>query len=304
MNVLITGGAGYIGSELAKRLAKNNSVSRTTVYDNLSRGNHNFFIGDSISGNKIHFVNGDILDSRKLKKVLKGCDAVIHLAAKVTTPFSNIDSHAFEQVNHWGTAELVYALEEQPVSQFIFMSSASVYGNITGEATEETIPNPSSFYGVSKFRAEQHVMRLMEKMNTIILRAGNVYGFSQSMRFDAVINKFMFDAHFHDRVTIHGNGKQLRTFIHIDKVTYMLEQLLSKKTTSGVYNLSDKNLSVIELIDTLKIFYPELEFMFINQHLNMQQMIVNSHSKLYSEIPLPTSELSDELKLFKERFAF
>ena len=304
MNVLITGGAGYIGSELAKRLAKNNSVSRITVYDNLSRGNYNFFIGDSIGGNKIHFVNGDILDSRKLKKVLKGTDAVIHLAAKVTTPFSNIDSHAFEQVNHWGTAELVYALEEQPVPQFIFMSSASVYGNISDEATEETIPNPSSFYGVSKFRAEQHVMRLMEKMNTIILRAGNVYGFSQSMRFDAVINKFMFDAHFHNRVTIHGNGKQLRTFIYIDKVTYMLEQLLSKKTASGVYNLSDKNLSVLELIDTLKIFYPELEFMFINQHLNMQQMIVNPQSKLYSEIPLPASELSDELKLFKERFAF
>ena len=304
MKVLITGGAGYIGSELAKRLAKNNSVSRITVYDNLSRGNYNFFIGDSIAGNKIHFVNGDILDSRKLKKVLKGCDAVIHLAAKVTTPYSNIDSHAFEQVNHWGTAELVYALEEQPVPQFIFMSSASVYGNISDEATEETIPNPSSFYGVSKFRAEQHVMRLMEKMNTIILRAGNVYGFSQSMRFDAVINKFMFDAHFHNRVTIHGNGRQLRTFIHIDKVTYMLEQLLSKKISSGVYNLSDKNLSVLELIDTLKQFYPELEFMFINQHLNMQQMIVNPQSKLYSEIPLPASELSDELKLFKERFAF
>ncbi len=304
MHVLITGGAGYIGSELVKRLSNNTSISKITVFDNLSRGNYNFFIGDLIGRNNIHFLNGDILDSRKLRKSLKGVDAVLHLAAKVTTPFANIDSHVFEQVNHWGTAELAYALEEQPVPRFIFMSSASVYGNLKTVATEETIPNPSSFYGMSKWRGESHASRLIDKMNTIILRCGNVYGFSQSMRFDAVINKFMFDAHFQNRVTVQGNGKQNRTFIHIDKVTYMLEQLLMKKIDSGIYNLSDKNLSVLELIENLQQLYSSLEFMFINQHLEMQEMKVKQESKLYSQIPLPQSELMDELKQFKSRFAF
>lgn len=304
MHVLITGGAGYIGSELVKRLVNNSSISRISIYDNLSRSNYNLFIGDKIGGTKIQFINGDILDSRKLRKQLKGVDVVIHLAAKVTTPFANIDSHIFEQVNHWGTAELVYALEENPMAQFIFMSSASVYGNTKTEVTEDSIPTPSSFYGVSKWRAESRVMRLMEKMNTIILRCGNVYGFSQSMRFDAVINKFMFDAHFHNRVSIEGNGKQHRTFIHIDKVTFILEQLLQHKIESGVYNLSDKNLSVLELIETMQTMYSGLEFMFINQHLDMQEMKVNPQSKLYSYLALPQSDLAAELQQFKSRFAF
>src|SRR5258705_10146253 len=115
MNILVTGGTGYIGTELVKTLAKNTKVDRIIVYDNLSRGNFNFFIGKNQSNGKVKFVQGDILDSRKIRKELKGIDVVYHLAAKVTTPFANIDSHFFEQINHWGTAELVYALEESSV---------------------------------------------------------------------------------------------------------------------------------------------------------------------------------------------
>ena len=113
MKVLITGGAGYIGTELCYFLSENESVDKIIVYDNLSRENRNFFIGkDKLSPHKFIFINGDILDSRKLKKALQGVDVVFHLAAKVTTPFSDQNPHLFEQVNHWGTAELTYALEE------------------------------------------------------------------------------------------------------------------------------------------------------------------------------------------------
>src|SRR5262245_4699722 len=111
MNVLVTGGAGYIGTELIEALSKRKEIDHVVVYDNLSRGNFNFFLGKSDFGNKIRFVQGDILDSRKIRKELKEVDVVYHLAAKVTTPFANIDSHFFEQINHWGTAELIYALE-------------------------------------------------------------------------------------------------------------------------------------------------------------------------------------------------
>src|SRR5262245_41461421 len=215
MNILITGGAGYIGTELIDELSKNNSVERIKVYDNLSRGNYNFFFGKNSGQKKIKFIQGDILDSRKIRKELKGIDIVFHLAAKVTTPFANIDSHFFEQINHWGTAELVYAMEESSVKKFIFTSSASIYGSTSVPATEETPPHPTSFYGVSKQRAEEHVKRLFEKFPTVILRCGNVYGYSKSMRFDAVINRFMFDANFINRITINGSGTQSRSFIHI-----------------------------------------------------------------------------------------
>src|ERR1041385_2646044 len=184
MNVLITGGAGYIGTELVYKLGEIPEVSSVTVYDNLSRGNYNLFIGHKPAAQKVKFIPGEILDSRKLRNVLKNIDAVFHLAAKVTTPFSNVDGHIYEQTNHWGTAELTYALEESDVKKLIFLSSTGVYGNTKEPATEETMPQPDSFYSVSKLRAERHVRRLAEKMNTIIVRLANVYGYSKSMRFD------------------------------------------------------------------------------------------------------------------------
>jgi len=118
MRVLVTGGAGYIGTELVNALIDRSDVEQVVVYDNLSRPNYNFFLGMRLNNSsKIDFVKGELLDSRALKKVLKGIDVVYHLAAKVTTPFANSDAHVYEQVNHWGTAELVYAVEESDVKR-------------------------------------------------------------------------------------------------------------------------------------------------------------------------------------------
>ena len=89
MNVLVTGGAGYVGTKLVKQLVRLDTVNKVIVYDNLSRGNFNLFLGENIqSGEKIEFIQGDILDSRLLRKTLPGIDFVYHLAAKVTTPFA------------------------------------------------------------------------------------------------------------------------------------------------------------------------------------------------------------------------
>jgi len=174
MKILITGGAGYIGTELTYELEKNPQVKEIIIYDNLSRGNINLFIGQSKLSNKIKFVQGDILDTRLLKQTLKNIDVVYHLAAKVTTPFADQNAHFFEQVNHWGTAELVYAIEESNVKQFIYTSSASVYGASSQEADEGSVPNPRTFYGISKLRGEDHVNRLMAKdTETYIIRCGN-----------------------------------------------------------------------------------------------------------------------------------
>ena len=96
MNILITGGAGYIGTELAYELEKNPEVKQIIIYDNLSRGNINLFIGSRKLSRKIKFVQGDILDTRLLKQTLKGVDVVYHLAAKVTTPFADQNPHIFE----------------------------------------------------------------------------------------------------------------------------------------------------------------------------------------------------------------
>lgn len=304
MKILITGGAGYIGTELAYGLSVLPGVSKITIYDNVSRGNYNLFLGKKIDGPAINFIQGEILDSRKLRQVLKEVDVVYHLAAKVTTPFANLDGHVFEQINHWGTAELVYALEESNVKQCVFISSTSVYGSTSEPATEETQTNPDSFYSLSKFRAEQHVQRLASKMNTLIIRLGNVYGYSKSMRFDAAINRLMFDAHYTGRITINGAGRQHRSFIHIDKVTYVLCNLLNGEIPSGTYNLTDKNLNILDISEVMRKIYDNLESFFINQNYLGHDLQVKRHSKLLEYITLPDSDLEQELLAFKEQFSF
>lgn len=306
MNVLITGGAGYIGTELIKNLSQNPLVDRIKIYDNLSRDNYALFTGHRFeNAEKITFINGELLDSRKLRKALEDVDVVYHMAAKVTTPFANVDPHFFEQVNHWGTAELVYAAEECNVKHFIYSSSIGVYGSSSTEIDESTNPNPRTFYAISKFRGEEHVARLQSKMKTHIIRCGNVYGYSRSMRFDSVINKFIFESNFSNRISIHGNGKQSRAFAHINYVTGVLNKLINSEVPSGIYNLVERNLSVLDIVDVLKEINPGLEFLFINQHLKLRNLRVSTNLKLseYLDIDCKTT-FKDEIAAFHDKFAF
>jgi UDP-glucose 4-epimerase len=306
MNVLVTGGAGYIGTELITLLISNSAVEKVIVYDNLSRMNYNLFLGLKLQQHpKITFVKGELLDSRSLRKVLKGVDVVIHLAAKVTTPSASADSHAYEQVNHWGTAELVYAVEESNVKKLIYASSSGVYGSSDTEVDEQSPTNPKTFYAISKLRGEEHVRRLMGKLDTYIFRCGNVYGYSKSMRFDSVINKFVFEANFNKIVTIQGDGKQSRTFIHVDQVALALSNLLFSNLPGGTYNLVEKSIKVFDIVDELKQLIPNLEFIFINQHLKLHQLNVKKNTLVNDTLGIQSSSpLKTELGEFLSRFTF
>lgn len=305
MNVILTGGAGYIGTGLVDQLVSVPEIEKIVIYDNLSRDNYNFFLGRVQNAGKLSFVEGDILDSRKLRKHLQGMDTAIHLAARVTTPFANIDSHFFEQVNHWGTAELVYALEESGVSKMIYLSSTSVYGRSKEMATEEKVPNPRTFYGISKLRGEEHVMRLFDKMQTYIIRCGNVYGYNKSMRFDSVINRFVFDANYKGRITINGNGTQARAFIHIDVITSILANLISCEIQPGIYNVCTHNYQILELVDVLKRIYTKLEFIFVNQHLNLRGIRIQPNREFISQLGITQfRDLEQEIRAFAKELPF
>ncbi len=308
MKVLVTGGAGYIGTELVSMLIANPLVEQVVVYDNLSRPNYNLFLGLRLQKHqKVEFAKGELLDSRALKKSLKGIDVVYHLAAKVTTPFANADSHVYEQVNHWGTAELVYAVEESDVKRFIYTSSTGVYGSSNIPAHEDTPPSPQTFYAASKLRGEQHVRRLIDggKVEAYILRCGNVYGYSKSMRFDAVINKFVFEANFNRLVTIQGDGKQSRTFIPIDMLSKALNSMLDADLPSDVYNVVDRNLKVIDILDVLKELIPDLEFIFINQHLRLHELNVKVNPLITDTLQIRNQRtLKEEVTGFLSKFSF
>lgn len=306
MKVLITGGAGYVGTDLVQRLAQDPLVSEIIVYDNLSRPNYNLFLSEKFSQSRIRFVRGELLDTRKLKKSLGGIDIVYHLAAKVTTPFAHQDAHAFEQTNQWGTAELSYLLEEIPIKTLVYLSSISVYGSSNDQASEETVPNPHTYYGISKLLGERMLERFFGgDMKTYVIRCGNVYGYNKSMRFDAVINKFMFEAHFNDKITVQGNGNQKRSFIHVSQAGAALSKIIHRKEIdSGIYNLVARVLSINEVADTIKKIYPEIDIQYVQQSLEMKSLAVNPTTKLSEYNLFTQSDFYDDLIAFKGQFAF
>ncbi|MCX7863405.1 MAG: SDR family oxidoreductase [Bacteroidales bacterium] len=302
MKILVTGGAGYIGTELIRQLALNPNVEQIVLYDNLSRSNYNIFLHSGIKRGKVTFIKGELLDSRLLKQVVKNADIVFHLAARVSTPMTNESSHLFEQVNHWGTAELVYAVEESTVKKLIYLSSASVYGASPDEADINTPPNPQTFYSISKYRGEQHVARLIKHMPAYIIRCGNVYGYGVSMRFDAVINRFMFDASFTKRIHIYGDGTQRRSFIYIDKITDILTNLVFSELPAGTYNAVDRVLSILDIANEINSLYPDMEMLYINQHMKMRELVVKPSPELLALLSLPPTSFRDELLVMMHRF--
>ncbi len=305
MKILITGGAGYVGTVLSYQLENIADIEEIIIYDNLHRGNYNLFIGSSKLKKKLSFVAGDILDTRKLKQALEGVDIVYHLAATVTTPFADQDPHFFEQINHWGTAELVNAVEKSGVKKFIYLSSASVYGDTAEEVDINTPANPITFYSISKMRGEEHVSRLSElKIDTYIFRCANVYGYSKSMRFNSVINRFMFNANFTNRITINGNGEQQRSFIHIEKAASTLASLVNTNLVGGKYNLTENILSINDIADTLKEVYSNLEYLYINQQLNLHQLKLKPDPVVNAMSNTKTPSLKESLEIFKKAFTF
>ena len=302
MKILVTGGAGYIGTELIRQLVTLQEVEQIFLYDNLSRNNYNIFIHSGIKRGKVKFIKGELLDSRLLKEVVKQVDVVYHLAARVSTPMTNESSHLFEQVNHWGTAELVYAIEESSVKKFLYLSSASVYGASSDEVDINTTPNPQTFYSISKYRGEQHVARLFNVIPTYIIRCGNVYGYGISMRFDAVINRLMFDASFIKLINIYGDGLQRRSFIYIDTIADILKNILFSDLPSGIYNAVTKVLSILEIAEEIKELYPETETLYINQHIKMRELIVKPSEELLSLVKIPTLTYKEELHVIMNRF--
>lgn len=300
MRVLVTGGAGYIGTELCIKLNQNPKVKEIIVLDNLQQANFNLFLHSQIKPGKLKFVKGELLDSRTLDKIVKDVDVVYHLAAENTD--NDKLHHLHEQVNNWGTAELVYAIEESNVKQLVYISSTAVYGYSDNEFDIYSNPEPSTSLGSSKLRGEQHVERIMSKVNTQIIRLANVFGYGVSMNMKGILNSLQFDSHFVGRISIHGNGEQKRPFISLDKTTNILANLLGGKLDSGVYNLSEYNKSIMDLVEVMQVQNPDMEMIFTNQHLQLPQQLVATDDRIMKLYESENLGFEEELKILKKHF--
>jgi UDP-glucose 4-epimerase len=304
MRILITGGLGYIGYTLIEQLTGLSIPEvEIVIYDNLSRNEFSLLNAHHLNGAHIRFIKGDLLDNHKLQKEVKKADVVIHLAAMVTTPFEDKFFHHFDQVNHWGTANLVSAVEDSDVKHFIYLSSISVFGTNEEMVDENTLVNPDSSYGISKYQAEKHVQRLINKIPTHIIRSGNVYGYNPAIRLDAVINRFMYEAQFEGRVRINGDGSQFRGFISVVELSDIITSLVQNPNyNSGIHLAVTKSLSMNDVLDVLLKIYPDTEFIHSNENMRMKSIKVTVPSSIVKDLNVENTDLEQELINFKQLF--
>jgi nucleoside-diphosphate-sugar epimerase len=206
MNILVTGGAGYVGCVLVPHLLSRGY--HVTVLDNLMYGGRGLLPCFAYPG--FDFIKGSVLDEDKLKQVLRGADVIIHLAAIVGYPACKRDPRLAQEVNLDGTRLLSrLRSKSQPI---LFASTGSNYGAVVGSiCTEDTPLSPLTEYGVTKTAAEQH---LMDAGSAICYRFATAFGVSNRMRFDLLVNDFVYQAKINKNLIIYQRTFK-RTFIHV-----------------------------------------------------------------------------------------
>lgn len=202
--MLITGGAGYIGSILVPMLLEAGYSVR--VLDNLMYRQHTLF--PHFINKRFHFMKGDVRDEKTLRQALEGANYIIHLAAIVGEPACKKDPDMCYAVNLHAT-ELLNSLRS-PEQKIVFASTGSVYGKVDGLCTEASPVNPLSDYGISKFKAEEAIKT---KQNYVIYRFATAFGLSPRPRLDLLVNDFVYRA-LKQKVNIVYEAHFKRTFIH------------------------------------------------------------------------------------------
>lgn len=215
MNFLITGVAGFLGSALANRLAREGHHVRGL--DDLSTGDPRALSPDVL------FTRGDVNDRPKLWTLLQDIDCVFHLAARVLVSESILYPREYNTVNVGGTVSLMEAIRDVGVRRVVFISSGAIYGEqVTQPLREDMPPNPGSPYAVSKLAAEYYVRTIGRLWNieTVVLRVFNAYGPGQHLppSHPPVIPNFLRQAARGGTLVIHNNGTQTRDYVFVDDV--------------------------------------------------------------------------------------
>jgi len=251
-SIVVTGGAGFIGSNLVKKLMETNQV---TVIDDLSTGNLNN-IRDFIDTKKIHFVKGNITDLPFLKNIFKDIDYVFHEAAIPSVPRSIKDPYTSNYVNAQGTLNTLIAARDNQLKKVIYASSSSVYGDTPILPKKEDMkPNPLSPYAVSKLTGEYYceVFARIYHIPTVSLRYFNVYGPKQDplSEYAAVIPRFITNVLKDKSPVIYGDGTQTRDFTYVDDVV-AANILAAEASSTGVFNVAGgKRISINELAQSI-----------------------------------------------------
>lgn len=239
--VLVTGGCGYIGSVLVPLLRADERVSTVTVMDSLESGSPRALMG-ALGGDDVRFRRGDVREYGDVESAMRGMDVVVHLAA-ITGADSTHDRRAETfAVNLDGTENVLRAAGKLGVGNVVFASSCNVYGRATSTDIDEAVdPDPINPYAESKLEGETLLAEFREEHGArgTALRLATNYGDAPGVRFNLVVNHFVFRALTSRALTVYGDGSNWRPFVHVRDAAraYAEAALAPENWPEPVYNV-------------------------------------------------------------------
>ncbi len=242
--ILVTGGSGFIGSNLIKKLLSYNyKINSLDIYDN-----------NSLKHKNLKFYKGDIFDNKILDKAINKCSIVIHLAASLGVKNTDLNQIECLDSNIYGTKSVLDAARKNKVKYFLYSSSSEIYGDQKKfPITENLNPQNKSVYATSKITAENYVRAFHQKYNIDynIVRFFNVYGPGQKENF--VISKYIRLASKNKNLIVYGNGNQVRSFCHVDDATEGILETIKNGKRNTSYNIGNDRepISITNLANTV-----------------------------------------------------
>lgn len=260
-SVLVTGGAGYIGNHLVRDLL--NRGYQVTVLDNFTFGDQSLY--DLKKNPNLKLINGNIENIRDVFNSVRNIKYVIGLAAIVGDPACSLDAENTMIINYESTKILVEACNYYGVEKLVFASSCSVYGASSNGnyLNESSTLNPVSLYARTRIFSEKYILDNAINFSPVILRLSTVFGLSNRMRFDLVVNLFTVKAIVDKKIEIFG-GNQWRPFVHCRDVAkaFRLAALANENTVRGkIYNVGDESLNytIDQIGEEIKSILPQTE---------------------------------------------
>lgn len=255
--ILITGGAGYIGSVLTRQLVQKGYM--VTVFDNLQFGGEATI--DLLSHKRFKLVRGDIRNKKQVQAALKNIDCVVNLAALVGEPACNVDPKVTKDINYKGTKIVCDVSKANGVKLFIHISTCSNYGisDTKHPATEEATLHPISLYATTKIAAERYaITQTSSNFPVCILRLATAFGLSPRMRFDLLVNEFVRDAFVKKKVSIY-QPLAWRSFVHVSDIGLAIHLALTapeKKINGEIFNVANKNFQKQDIVNFIRKYIP------------------------------------------------
>ena len=279
MNILVTGGAGYLGSVLIPKLIVRGHRVRVVDVGYFGVGHLRSM------RSSLELIREDIRrfceDPKECARALEDMDCVIHLAAISNDPSAELDPALTDYVNFRATQTLAEAAKARGC-RFVFSSSCSVYGEALHEMDEGGELRPCTAYAQSKVNSDRFLNSIASSTwKPVVLRNGTLFGYSPRMRFDLVVNIFAFMSTLYNEVKIFGDGLQWRPFLHVsDCARAFVHFAESDESEHIIYNIANENLRVVDLVDIYAEINPNLRPIFLdtadkdvrNYHVSTRRM--------------------------------